>query len=71
MLFRSVHLLNNACGGGVVSSYLFNMLNQEARRGVKVTCGDLEPKMLETTRERMSAEDWTAETAIVEAQVLT
>lgn len=66
---EDVHLLDNACGGGVVSSYLFERVDGEARKGLKVTCGDLEPKMLETTRERMAAEGWTAETAVVDAQV--
>ncbi|KAL8286311.1 hypothetical protein RQP46_004799 [Phenoliferia psychrophenolica] len=64
----NVHLLDSACGFGLVTSRLFEAL--PSKDGVKVVCGDLEPNMLDAVQARMEREGWSAETKIVDAQAI-
>jgi ubiquinone/menaquinone biosynthesis C-methylase UbiE len=62
-------VLDNACGTGVVSSIINQKLDPLAKKGWKLTCGDISPAVLQYTQHRMETEDWqNAETKIVDAQ---
>ncbi|CAG7968422.1 unnamed protein product [Penicillium olsonii] len=62
-------VLDNACGAGVVSSVLNQQLDPNAKKHLKLTCGDISPAVLKYTQSRMEEENWqTAETQIVDAQ---
>ncbi|KAJ6563644.1 S-adenosyl-L-methionine-dependent methyltransferase [Mycena vulgaris] len=58
-------VLDNACGGGVVASLLFNALGKTS--DVRVVCGDLEEYMVNSTAERIKANGWNAEATVVDA----
>lgn len=62
-------VLDNACGTGVVSSILNEVLNTETKRRWKLTCGDISSAVLKYTDRRMEDEAWqNAETKLVDAQ---
>lgn len=62
-------VLDNACGTGIISSTLNASLDNEVKRGWKLTCGDTSEGMLEHTRRRMKQEGWpNAEVKTVDAR---
>lgn len=66
---KSLVVLDNACGTGIVSGLLHHQLNDKAKRNWKLTCGDISEGMLEYTRRRVRREGWeNTETKIVDAQ---
>jgi len=71
-------LLDNACGGGVLTATLFKTLETNgesvasaAAKGLKIICGDLEPKMVANVSSRIQAKGWEkiASSQQVDAQV--
>jgi ubiquinone/menaquinone biosynthesis C-methylase UbiE len=60
-------VLDNACGGGVVTAQLFDAIGKES--DVRVVCGDLEDYMVKSAAERIKVNGWNAEATIVDAQV--
>jgi len=70
---KSVVLLDNACGSGVVTATLLEMLDEQGRtaskEGLKVTCADLQEPMINYVKERMEKEKWEGvEAKLVDAQ---
>lgn len=66
---KTLVVLDNACGTGIVSSILHNKLDDAVKATWKLTCGDISPGMIEYTRRRMDRESWqNAEVRIVDAQ---
>lgn len=61
-------LLDNACGAGVVTKYLFELEGMEGRE-VQVVAGDFEGKMVELMQARVEKNGWNAKALIVDAQV--
>lgn len=62
-------VFDNACGTGVVSSLLHQLLDKKSKGSWSLTCGDISENMLEYARQRMVGENWTNTTMkIVDAQ---
>ncbi|PYH74586.1 gliotoxin thiomethyltransferase [Aspergillus vadensis CBS 113365] len=62
-------VFDNACGLGVVSSYLNSTLPEEVKRHWTLTCGDVTELMVEYTKLRSEKEGWVnAEAKVVDAQ---
>ncbi|KAJ5112532.1 Acetylaranotin bis-thiomethyltransferase [Penicillium argentinense] len=66
---KSLVVLDNACGSGVVSNILNQVLDHQVLANWKLICGDISPGMLEYTRNRMEKEKWqNAEIKTVDSQ---
>jgi ubiquinone/menaquinone biosynthesis C-methylase UbiE len=65
----SVAILDNACGTGVITAALHEMMSKDAVENMKLTCSDLSPVMLEATKQRVATEGWKAETKVADAEV--
>ncbi|KAJ5970477.1 uncharacterized protein N7479_000395 [Penicillium vulpinum] len=62
-------ILDNACGTGVISSILNETLDDNVKKMLKLTSGDISSAMIEYTTNRMQQEGWqNTETKIVDAQ---
>ncbi|KAJ6496328.1 S-adenosyl-L-methionine-dependent methyltransferase [Mycena sanguinolenta] len=61
-------VLDNACGGGVLTSILFNAVGKST--DVAVTCGDVKEYMVRSAAERIKANGWNAEATEADAQAL-
>ncbi|KAJ7698033.1 S-adenosyl-L-methionine-dependent methyltransferase [Mycena rosella] len=61
-------VLDSACGGGVVTTVLFNVIGKTS--DVRVVCGDLEEYMVTSAAERIKANGWNAEATVVDAQAV-
>ncbi|GAQ34874.1 methyltransferase [Aspergillus niger] len=62
-------VFDNACGLGVVSSYLNSTLPEDVKRNWTLTCGDVTELMVEYTKLRSEREGWVnAEAKVVDAQ---
>ena len=65
-------ILDNACGTGVVSAALQDMVPPATKARMKLTMGDFSEPMLKVAKERSEAEGWVhTEGRIVDAQVRT
>ncbi|KAI4272855.1 MAG: hypothetical protein L6R38_006493 [Xanthoria sp. 2 TBL-2021] len=65
----NITILDNACGTGVVSSALHEMMPLSTKGRMKLTMGDFSEPMLKVARERCEAEGWVhTEGRIVDAQ---
>lgn len=63
-------VLDNACGTGVVTYQLYEMLDESAKERLRLTCGDLSERMVQATQERINANEWKgAKAQVVDAQV--
>jgi len=62
-------VLDNACGGGVVTSLLFDAIKGQTN-DVRVVCGDLEDYMVKSAAERIKTNEWNAEATVADAQAL-
>lgn len=65
---QPILLLDNACGAGVVTKFLFELSGLEGRT-VEVVAGDFEEKMVELMRARVEKNGWNARALVVDAQV--
>lgn len=62
-------VLDNACGTGIVSSILQKELDDQAKKNLKLTCGDISPGMLDYVKHRIGEENWqNVEVKVVDAQ---
>ncbi|KAJ7223848.1 S-adenosyl-L-methionine-dependent methyltransferase [Mycena haematopus] len=61
-------VLDNACGGGLLASLLFNAIGNSDN--ISVVCGDLEEYMVHSAADRIKANDWNAEATVADAQAL-
>lgn len=62
-------VLDNACGTGIVSSILQKELDDQAKKNLKLTCGDISPGMLAYVKHRIGEENWqNVEVKVVDAQ---
>ncbi|KAF8146335.1 hypothetical protein K438DRAFT_1781110 [Mycena galopus ATCC 62051] len=64
---KNAQVLDNACGGGVVTSILFNVIGKNS--DVHIVCGDLEEYVVNSTAEHIKANGWNAEATVADAQV--
>lgn len=63
-------VLDNACGTGIVSSELYEMLDESARNSLQLTCGDISEGMVQAVQERIVDSDWKgAKAQFVDSQV--
>lgn len=63
-------ILDNACGTGVVTASLHDMLDQTIKDRMELTCGDFSEQMIKSVRERIEENGWRNTTAkLVDAQV--
>jgi ubiquinone/menaquinone biosynthesis C-methylase UbiE len=65
-------ILDNACGTGVVSSYLYDsdLLDVGTKDNLQLTCGDFSESMVQAVKERIERSHWKgAKAQIVDAQV--
>lgn len=65
---KNAVVLDNACGGGVVASLLFNAIGNTS--DVRVVCGDVEEYMVQSAAERIKVNGWNGEATLADAQVL-
>ena len=63
-------VLDNACGTGIVSKRLWEILDEQGRVGLRLVCGDFSPSMVEWTRVRSGEEGWGARVEVVDAMVV-
>ncbi|KAF7364275.1 Methyltransf-25 domain-containing protein [Mycena sanguinolenta] len=61
-------VLDNACGGGLLASLLFNAVGKST--DATVVCGDLEEYMVNSAAERIKMNGWNAEATVADAQAL-
>jgi len=62
-------ILDNACGTGLITALLHDMLSPEVTKDMHVTCGDISPAMIAATSERIAEKGWKdVEAKIVDAQ---
>lgn len=63
-------VLDNACGTGLVSEQLLDILDESAKRGMKLVCGDLSEGMVNYVKEKIEEKGWkNAEAKVVDAMV--
>jgi len=63
-------VLDNACGTGVLSSLLYEMLDESAKERLQLTCGDFSEAMVQSTQQRIINSGWKgAKAQVVDAQV--
>jgi len=63
-------ILDNACGTGVVSAQLYEMLDEDRQAKMEVICGDYSEQMVRFVRQRIEENGWKGATAqVVDAQV--
>jgi len=62
-------VLDNACGAGVVTACLFKANNSDSNC-LTVICGDLDPTMVDMTRQRIKINDWNAQAERIDAQAV-
>ncbi|EHA22761.1 hypothetical protein CBS63078_24 [Aspergillus niger] len=66
---KPMAVFDNACGLGIVSSYLNSTLPEDVKRHWTLTCGDITELMVEYTKLRIEREGWVnAEAKVVDAQ---
>ncbi|PLB33453.1 gliotoxin thiomethyltransferase [Aspergillus candidus] len=62
-------VLDNACGTGIVSSFLNQKIHYKTRKRWKLVCSDLTQEILDYTRQRIRDEAWmNAKAKLVDAQ---
>ena len=62
-------VLDNACGTGVVSNLLNQILHYKTRKRWQLVCSDLTQEILEYTRQRIQGEGWlNAKAKLMDAQ---
>lgn len=63
-------ILDNACGTGLISEQLLDMLGESAKEGMKLVCGDLSGGMVNYVKEKIEEKGWkNAEAKVVDAMV--
>lgn len=63
-------VLDNACGTGLVSEQLLDILDESAKGGIKLICGDLSEGMVNCVKEKIEEKGWkNAEAKVVDAMV--
>lgn len=63
-------ILDNACGTGLISEQLLDMLGESAKEGMKLVCGDISEKMVNYVKEKIEEKGWkNAEAKVVDAMV--
>ncbi|KAJ7851973.1 S-adenosyl-L-methionine-dependent methyltransferase [Mycena leptocephala] len=63
---KNAVMLDNACGGGVLTSLLFDAIGKTS--DIRVVCGDLEEYMVKSAAERIKVNGWNAEATVADAQ---
>jgi len=63
-------VLDSACGTGVVSSQLYEMLDESDKERLQLTCGDFSEGMVQSVQQRIIDNGWKgAKAQVVDAQV--
>lgn len=63
-------ILDNACGTGVVTAQLYDMVDEDRRAEMQVICGDFSESMLSSVRQRIEENGWKGASAqLVDGQV--
>jgi ubiquinone/menaquinone biosynthesis C-methylase UbiE len=63
-------VLDSACGTGVVSSLLYEMLNENAKETLQLVCGDFSEAMVQSVQQRIVESEWKgAKAQVVDARV--
>jgi ubiquinone/menaquinone biosynthesis C-methylase UbiE len=63
-------VFDNACGTGVVSVKLYEMLDENAKERLQLVCGDFSESMVQSTQQRITDSRWSgAKAQMVDAQV--
>ncbi|KAJ6489676.1 S-adenosyl-L-methionine-dependent methyltransferase [Mycena vitilis] len=63
-------VLDNACGGGLLASLIFNTMDNPKATDVRVVCGDVEEAMVQKAKARIEENGWNAEARVADAQAL-
>ncbi len=63
-------VLDNACGTGVVSDHLWELLDDSTKEGMQLVCGDFSEAMVKHVKHKIEERRWKgAEAKIVDAMV--
>lgn len=63
-------VLDNACGTGVISAQLYEMLDESVKDEMQLVCGDNSERMVEYVKQKIQDDGWKgAKAEIVDAQV--
>jgi ubiquinone/menaquinone biosynthesis C-methylase UbiE len=63
-------VLDNACGLGIVTSLLYEMLQEGAKDGLQITCGDISEGMVQGVQHQIDTDKLKGASAqVVDAQV--
>lgn len=63
-------ILDNACGTGVISEQLLDMLGESTKEEMELVCGDLSERMVNHVKEKIEEKGWeNAEAKVVDAMV--
>lgn len=67
---KPLTILDNACGTGIISEQLFDILGESTKKGMKLVCGDLSEVMVNYVKEKIEEKGWkNAEARVVDAMV--
>lgn len=65
-------VLDNACGTGMVSENLWEMLDEPAKEGLRLVCGDISEGMVKHVQKKIEEQGWHgADARVVDAMVRT
>lgn len=63
-------ILDNACGTGIVTAVLHDMLDQDVKDRMQITCGDFSSRMIQSVQEMIATNKWKGiEAQVVDGQV--
>ncbi|KAA8650620.1 hypothetical protein EYZ11_002749 [Aspergillus tanneri] len=66
---KPLAVFDNACGTGIVSKALHDMVDSQVQKDWQLTCGDFSNVMVEFTKKRIQNEEWpNAEAKVINAQ---
>ncbi|KAJ7665060.1 S-adenosyl-L-methionine-dependent methyltransferase [Mycena polygramma] len=63
-------VLDNACGGGLLASLIFNTIEKPQATDMRVVCGDVEEAMVQKAKARIEGNGWNGEARVADAQAL-
>ncbi|KAJ7486624.1 S-adenosyl-L-methionine-dependent methyltransferase [Mycena latifolia] len=65
---KNAVMLDNACGGAVVTSLLFDAIGKTS--DMRVVCGDIDVNMVQSAAVRIKVNGWNGEATVVDAQAI-
>jgi len=64
-------VLDNACGTGIITALLHDMLSADQQAKLQLTCTDFAPSMVQSIQERLDANGWKGKTEVQDGMKMT